>query len=84
MRLLLLVLKLCCLLEKFDFLYTLLRNWGSLGAICNQKWLHLNAIWDLMWLLFVFEIGSPVLGVGFTGSLATSRLKLGDHRYIDL
>ncbi|GMI74900.1 hypothetical protein like AT2G01220 [Hibiscus trionum] len=25
--------------------------------------------------------GSPVLGVGFTGSLATSRPKLGDHRF---
>ena len=24
--------------------------------------------------------GSPVVGVGFTGSLATSRPKLGDHR----
>lgn len=28
-----------------------------------------------------FAIGSPVVGVGFTGTLATSRPKLGEHRY---
>ena len=36
------------------------------------------------YLCLNFEIGSPVLGVGFTGSLATSRPKLGDHRYVDM
>lgn len=37
---------------------------------------------DLMRLLFVNSIGSPVLGVGFTGSLASTHPKLGDHRYL--
>lgn len=31
--------------------------------------------------LKISKPGSPVLGVGFTGSLATSRPKLGDHRF---
>lgn len=31
---------------------------------------------------FFFLLGSPVVGVGFTGSLATMRPKLGDHRYV--
>lgn len=32
-------------------------------------------------IFIIFAIGSPVVGVGFTGTLATSRPKLGEHRY---
>lgn len=42
-----------------------------------------TVFWYAYIILLSFEsaIGCPVLGVGFTGSLASKRPKLGDHRY---
>ncbi|KAK8529533.1 hypothetical protein V6N13_102445 [Hibiscus sabdariffa] len=48
---------------------------------CSQQTADEMALLAYNRALKLSSPGSPVLGVGFTGSLATSRPKLGDHRF---
>ncbi|WCJ24471.1 Nucleotidylyl transferase superfamily protein [Euphorbia peplus] len=48
---------------------------------CSQETAEHMALLAYNRALKLSSPGSPVLGVGFTGSLASSRPKLGDHRF---
>uniref|UniRef100_A0A2P2KZX9 Uncharacterized protein n=1 Tax=Rhizophora mucronata TaxID=61149 RepID=A0A2P2KZX9_RHIMU len=48
---------------------------------CSQQTAEEMALLAFNRALKLSRPGAPVLGVGFTGSLASSRPKLGDHRY---
>ncbi|XP_022726870.1 uncharacterized protein LOC111282861 isoform X2 [Durio zibethinus] len=48
---------------------------------CSQQTADEMALLAYNRALKLSSPGSPVLGVGFTGSLATTRPKLGDHRF---
>ncbi|KAJ4830434.1 hypothetical protein Tsubulata_029839 [Turnera subulata] len=51
------------------------------GSYCSRQTADEMALLAYNRALKLSSPGAPVLGVGFTGSLATSRPKLGDHRF---
>ncbi|KAK3189347.1 hypothetical protein Dsin_028908 [Dipteronia sinensis] len=65
--------------------YTRMSMLQLLGKIpsnyCSRKTAETMALSAYNRALKLSRPGAPVLGVGFTGSLASSRPKLGDHRF---
>ncbi|KAL9682401.1 hypothetical protein QQ045_014198 [Rhodiola kirilowii] len=51
------------------------------SQFCSQKTAEDMALMAYNRALKLSALGSPALGVGFTGSLASKREKLGDHRF---